>query len=120
MHIKTPKPTAARGSARRNGAVVAASALVCAAFLSACGSSSTKTTELDTARVSKAIETSILDQRHLKATVECPTGVPQEKGKTFTCTATVRSTKPPYSVIYKTPFEVTETNSAGYTTYVGK
>jgi len=94
---------------------------VCAALLSACGSSSSNTSkELDTARVAKAIETSVLEQRHLKATVVCPSGVAQEKGKTFTCTATVRSAKAPYNVIYKTPFEVTETNSQGYTTYVGK
>ena len=119
MHITTPKPRVARGAAVRRGAVLATAALVGAAALSACGSSS-KPAELNTARVARAIETSILEQRRLHATVTCPAGVPQEKGHVFECVAIVRSTKPPYNVVYRTPFEVTETNSAGYTTYVGK
>jgi hypothetical protein len=93
-------------------------------MISACGSSSSTTstaasTTLNTANVAKSIETSILNERHLAATVVCPTGVPQEKGKTFECIATSRATKAPF-VVTKTPFVVTVQSKAGYVTYVGK
>jgi hypothetical protein len=90
--------------------------------MSACGWSASKTpakTNLDTARVARSIKQSILTQRHLRATVVCPTTVVQEAGKTFECIATTRGAKPPFKVV-KTPFVVTVTSSNGYVTYVGK
>ena len=96
--------------------------LVCAGLLSACGSKSsesTKTTNLNTARVARSIEQSITSQRHLVAKVSCPSVVPQEAGRKFECVATTTSPKHPKSVV-KTPFEVTIQNSHGYVTYVGK
>jgi hypothetical protein len=104
---------------------MAAVAVVCAGLLSACGSSSgsptttaARTTNLDVARVERAIERSILSQRHLKSTVVCPATVPQRPGK-FPCIATTLSVKKPHKAI-KTPFVVTIHNSKGYVTYAGK
>ncbi len=54
------------------------------AILSACGSSARN---LDSATVEHAIARSILQQRGIHATVLCPGRVPQESGRTFTCTA---------------------------------
>jgi hypothetical protein len=94
------------------------------ALLSACGSSkststSTSTpTSLDTARVARSIEESIVSQRHLKSTVVCPSKVPQEQGRTFECVATIPN--PKRKTVSKTTFVVTVHNSKGYVTYVGK
>jgi hypothetical protein len=103
----------------------AVSLLACATFVSACGSSkssstsTTAKTNLNTARVARSIEESILAQRHRHSTVICPVAVAQEKGKTFECVATVTSaTKPPKTT--KTPFVVTIQNANGYVTYEGK
>lgn len=126
MHIKSPTPRTVTRVRPRRGAIVAISALACAALLSACGgsssssTSSTSTTNLDTARVAKAIEASVLSQRHLKVTVTCPTTVPQVAGKTFSCTAIGYSTKNPSVVVTKTPFTVTVQNNKGYVTYKGE
>ncbi len=104
---------------------MAASAVLCAVLLGACGSSSgsptattAKTTYLDVARVERAIERSILAQRHLKSTVKCPAKVPQRPGK-FACVATTLSVKKPHRAI-KTPFIVTIRNNKGAVTYEGK
>ena len=110
-----------RGLPRSAGVVVA---LACAALIGACGSSKSATTsnpkaKLDTARVARSIEQSILAQRHLSSTVVCPTGVRQEKGKTFECVATTRTITKPVKV-GKTPFVVTIQNDKGYVTYAGK
>jgi hypothetical protein len=98
-------------------------ALCCAALLSACGSSSsskgtTAKTNLNTSRVARSIETSILTQRHLKATVTCPPLVPQEAGRTFECEAVTHAAKAPHKAT-TTPFLVTIQNVKGYVTYVG-
>lgn len=104
---------------------MAVSAVLCAALLGACGSSSgsptattAKTTYLNVARVERAIERSILTQRHLKSTVVCPAKVPQRPGK-FPCIATTISVKKPHRAI-KTPFVVTIRNDKGAVTYEGK
>jgi len=111
-----------RGGNRARGRGRAALALAaCAALLGACGSSghATKTTKyLDVAKVERAIEQSIMSQRHLKATVRCPTKVLQKPGK-FACIATTRSVKKPHRKI-KTPFVVTVHNAQGYVTYIGR
>jgi hypothetical protein len=105
--------------------ILAAAALGCAALLSACGSSSSSTTgsgsgkPVNTSQVAASIKQTIFEKRHLVATaVTCPTTVASEPGKTFVCTATVRSTKTPYTYT-KTPFTVTIQNTRGYVTYVG-
>jgi uncharacterized protein DUF4333 len=123
MHIEPPTPRSTRVVRVSRGTIVAATALACAALVSACGSSSSKTTSvktnLDTARVALSIEQTILEKRHLKAKVVCPAVVPQEQGRTFECIATTKGTKPPFPV-GKTPFLVTIQNSKGYVTYQGK
>jgi hypothetical protein len=124
MHSETPTPRIVRHARVRRGAVVALTVLACAGLLSACGSSGSTSstqakTDLNIAHVERSIEQSILTQRHLKATVVCPTAVPQETGKTFECVATTRAVKKPYGPV-KTPFVVTVQNSKGYVTYVGK
>jgi len=101
---------------------VAITALACAALLSACGSSkssSTVTTKLDTARVARSIEGTLLEKRKIHATVACPEAVPQKVGGTFECIATFRAPKPPHA-LSKAPFIVTIQTSRGYVTYVGK
>jgi hypothetical protein len=52
--------------------------------LAGCGSSAKS---LDSAKVARAIATSILAEHHLRATVECPHQVPQESGRVFACSA---------------------------------
>jgi hypothetical protein len=118
---KLPSPalrTASRAHARP---IAVITALACAALISACGSSSSTTstakTNVNTARVAASIEQSVLQKRHLHATVVCPSAVPQEKGKKFECVATIKS---PKGTVTKTPFAVTVQNNAGYVTYEGK
>ncbi len=98
-------------------------ALSSAALLSACGSSSspkepTAKTNLNTARVARSIEQSIVAQRGLKAKVTCPAPVPQEAGRTFECQAVTHAAKAPHKAT-TTPFLVTIQNPRGYVTYVG-
>ncbi len=66
---------------------------------------------LDTARVARAITISIRTQRRLRAHVVCPSGVLQQKGLVFTCTATVHGRG--------YPFTVTEVDGNGHVQYVG-
>jgi len=105
------------------GAVTAALAIACAG-LGACGSSTTSPTpvtatkDLDVAHVERAIERSIMSQRHLRSKVVCPALVLQKPGK-FACVATTYSVKTPHRKI-KTAFVVTIHNSAGYVTYIGR
>lgn len=64
---------------------------------------------LDTEKVERAIEGSILAQRQQRARVSCPAGVQQRKGLVFFCTALVarRSTR----------FVVTQRDAAGHVFY---
>jgi len=85
--------------------------------LAGCGgsSSSPATTAaapgtLDTARVARAIEASILGQRHLAATVTCPVVVRQARGANFVCQARTKHGT-------TTPFAVVQTDDAGHVTY---
>jgi hypothetical protein len=57
---------------------------LCATLLPACGSSKPA---LNEAVVERAVAQSILKQRHIYATVDCPPNVPQQAGRVFTCTA---------------------------------
>jgi len=127
MHIERPTPTSSISRAVRapRGALLAASALACAALLSACGSSNSSSTEppatktVNSSQVVQSIEESVLRERHIHATVVCPTAVPAQKGHTFECIATSRSTTKPF-VELKTPFLVTIQSNSGYVTYAGK
>lgn len=77
--------------------------------LGACGSQPTRI--LDTEKVERAIEQSILQKRHISAQVSCPSGTPQRTGYAFRCLATYRGGQ--------TVFVVTEENANGGVYYVG-
>lgn len=121
IRASSSQPT--RAGAFSRGIVVSAVAVACAGLIAACGSSGSSTTStaktyIDVARVERSIRQSIFSQRHLRATVVCPTRVVQKPGN-FACIATTYSVKKPRREI-KTPFLVTIQNSRGYVTYIGK
>jgi hypothetical protein len=64
---------------------------------------------LDTAKLQRAIEQGALAQRGLHAVVTCPSGVHQEKGRVFSCTALVGHVS--------TRFVVTELDGLGNVHY---
>lgn len=70
--------------------LVALLVAVSAVALSACGGTDEPAT-VDHTIVESAIATSIARQQHVIAIVACPKGVRQERGKRFTCTATLAS-----------------------------
>jgi len=123
MPIERPPPRITPPINAWRGAVVTVAALACAALVSACGGSSspssTATTTVNTAQVAASIEETVLNKSHSHVKVVCPVAVPAEKGKTFECIATGRSTAPPHAVT-KTPFLVTIQSNRGYVTYVGR
>ncbi|MGH2912897.1 MAG: hypothetical protein ACRDJ3_10545 [Solirubrobacteraceae bacterium] len=84
-----------------------------AAVISACGSSTVK--DLGTAHIARAIEESILSQRHIHATVSCPSLVLEEPGENFVCIAKTRKK----GVSRTTLFAVTQHNN-GHVTYRGE
>ena len=116
--IRGPSTGARDGAAGRIR--VACVLALCAIGVGSCGSSGGSSTAkyLDMARVTHAIERSILSERGLKSTVVCPAKVPQKPGK-FACIATTHAKKKPHRKI-KTPFVVTVHNDQGYVTYVGR
>ena len=97
-------------SRRRRGLTVVASMLAVATCLvvSACGSAESATI-LNTEKIERAIEHSSLAQRAVRAQVSCPSGVHQQKGLVFFCTALVGSRS--------TRFMVTELDGAGRVHY---
>jgi hypothetical protein len=87
--------------------------IACAAValaLTGCGGSE-KPKILDTERVERAIEQSILEKRKIRATVSCPSGIERKKGKKFRCLATYKGGR--------TPFLVTQDDDRGAVHYVG-
>lgn len=76
-------------------------------FATACGSA--QPTILDTEKVERAIEDSGMAQRGLRAQLSCPSGVRQEAGSAFSCTALVGTTE--------TRFVVTQIDDAGRVRY---
>lgn len=116
--------TPVRRSGVRAVTAVLVPVIICALAIGACGSSSSTTSgnipaekiKLNTAHVAHAIEQSVLQQRHVHASVLCPKSVPQEKGHHFVCVATVTTGKKPTS----TPFAVIVQNDKGYVTYKGE
>lgn len=121
--IEAARPRALVRLGRRLRVSVALLAALAAAFaISACGSSSTNTTasvptNLNTARVVRAIQESMLAKRHHHYQVTCPSLVPQEQGRTFECVASRRLKKHKTA---STAFLATIENNRGYVTYVGK
>ena len=77
-------------------AVVASGAL--SGMLAACGSSDE---QLDTARVQRAIQASILTQHGVRTTVQCPDNVTRKAGQAFTCFATLDVGAYPVAVTVK-------------------
>ena len=70
-------------------------------------------TILNIAKVEHAIETSVRDERHLRATVSCPAEVLQQKGLIFRCSAVIQGGTRRY------PFVVREIDEAGHVRYLG-
>jgi hypothetical protein len=68
---------------------------------------------LNIAKVQRAIEASILSQRHLRSTVSCPANVLQRAGLVFRCTVAIDGQTRRYS------FVVSELDDAGHVRYVG-
>jgi Domain of unknown function (DUF4333) len=124
MHTDPLSPRQAAPRRLLRACAVTGAALACVAALSACGSSKSTTTEeattgakLNTARVAKSIEESIRTERHIVSKVTCPASVPQEKGRTFVCTAKTHVAKTGKTLT--TPFTVKIETNRGYVTYVG-
>ena len=65
---------------------------------------------LNTVKVERSIEASILSQRHLASTVSCPVNIVQKAGVVFDCVATVAKRQ--------FPVVVTESDSNGHVVYV--
>ena len=65
---------------------------------------------LNTVRVERSIEASILAQRHLASSVGCPVNIVQKAGVVFDCVASVRGRQ--FTVV------VTETDGNGHVVYV--
>lgn len=65
---------------------------------------------LNTDKVERSIEASILSQRRLASTVRCPVNIVQKSGVVFRCVATVRGRN--FQVV------VTQTDAKGHVVYV--
>lgn len=65
---------------------------------------------LNTDKVERSIQASILSQRHLSSTVSCPVNIIQKSGVVFDCVATVGRRR--FTVV------VTETDGRGHVVYV--
>jgi hypothetical protein len=87
---------------RSAGWIAVAAAALASACVCACGSS---VKNLDSATVERAIAASILHQRHLEATVVCPSKVVQQAGHVFTCSA--------HLDVGEYPLTVTELDGSG-------
>ena len=90
------------------GPLVVGLLLAACLALTACGSSDSPTI-LNTEKVERAIEQSSLAQRGAHAQVSCPSGVHQETGLMFSCTAVVKSDA--------TRFVVTQLDGSGHVHY---
>lgn len=78
-------------------------------MLAGCGSSSPAT--LNPSRIEQAIAKAILAQRHVTATVSCPSGIQVAPHRQFRCVAEVGS--------HNTAFLVTEGSTSGHVTFIG-
>jgi hypothetical protein len=75
-------------------------------MLGGCGSSQSgqSAATLETGKVERAIAQSSLAQRGVHAQVSCPADVPQAKGFTFTCAATVGQVDTAFVVVERDAF----------------
>ena len=73
------------------------------------GASGDDATILNTEKIERSIEESGLAQRDERSQVSCPSGVHQEEGRSFDCTAVVGSTR--------TRFVVTQLDDSGQVHY---
>ncbi|MEA2309526.1 MAG: hypothetical protein QOI65_1812 [Thermoleophilaceae bacterium] len=92
----------------------AGAALAVAGAVAGCGGGSSsfdKNKVLDTERVERAIEQSIVEKRKLTAMVTCPSGVEKKKGLKFRCTAAYKGGT--------TTFLVTQDDDKGAVHYIG-
>jgi Domain of unknown function (DUF4333) len=91
-----------RSRTRRNvGQSLVVGALVATSLaLGACGSSESTAT-LNTEKIERAIAKSSLAQRGQHAQVSCPSGVSQEKGLEFSCTAKVGQVSTEFVVVQR-------------------
>jgi hypothetical protein len=111
-HHEPPRHALQGAAPRGRRAPATVLGLTFALLVAACGSQSSSTGSefLNTAQTKGAIEQSVLSQRHIHATVVCPSEVVKEKGVTFDCVATTPSG-------VKTVFHVVEANDRGYVEY---
>ena len=103
-----------RACTQRIGTRCAIVSVTAGLVASACGDSHHSATTVATVnpiRVAAAIAASVRHDRHVDASVTCPSGVPLRKHARFYCVAQVGPRL--------TPFHVTETGAAGQVTYVG-
>jgi hypothetical protein len=98
--------SSSKSSTRAAFACVAVAAAGLAA--SGCGAAESPTV-LNTEKVERAIEQSSLSQRGKRPQVSCPSGVHQQKGLVFTCTAVVKRDS--------TRFLVTQLDGSGQVHY---
>jgi hypothetical protein len=80
------------------------------AVLAGCGGDDP--VEIDHSVVETAIETSVLRQQHIFTVVACPKGIRAERGRRFTCTATLKSGS-------QVPVQVTARDDTGNVHYEG-
>jgi Domain of unknown function (DUF4333) len=92
----------------RRSTALAAAVVAAGLVTTACGSTEPPTI-LDTEKVERAIEASSMAQRGQRAQLSCPSGVRQEEGSVFSCTAVVGTAK--------TRFVVTQIDDAGRVRY---
>ncbi len=92
--------------------LVAGAVVAPALAISGCGTTTVSPTILNTEKVERAIEQSGLTQRNKRVNVTCPSGVHQQKGLTFACTAVFKGGT--------TPFVVTQLDGLGNVHYVAR
>lgn len=90
--------------------IAGAGALAIVAIVAGWWNSTSAPVILNTIRVERSIEASILAQRHLSSTVSCPVNIVQKAGVVFNCEATVGRQK--FRAV------VTETDNNGHVVYV--
>jgi hypothetical protein len=90
---------------------VALAVIAAGLAIAGCGASAAPTI-LNSERVERAIEQTSLTQRHIHTQVTCPSGVHQQKGLSFECTALVGSGS--------ARFTVTQLDDSGHVHFLGR
>jgi hypothetical protein len=92
--------------------IVAACGLSAVSAVIGAGCSESRPIVLNTEKIERAIERSSMAQRGKDADVSCPSGVVQEKGSVFSCSAVVGH--------QTARFTVKQLDGAGHVRYVGR